>query len=119
MDLRRMDSHGGWIGTPTDLVTFLTHVDGFSSPPDILKSSTIKTMTTGTPAFGGYASGFMVNAASNWWHLGSIPGTTAIAVRTASGMCWAGFLNTRKGDIDLALDQLLWQMARAVPAWKA
>ena len=119
MDLRRMDSHGGWIATATDLVKFLTHVDGFSSPPDILRASTIKTMTSPSSAFSGYSSGFMVNAAGNWWHLGSIPGTTAIAVRTASGMCWAGLINTRNGDIDLALDRLLWQMARTVPAWKA
>ena len=119
MNVRRMDSHGGWLASPTSLVQFLLHVDGFRSPPDILRESTLKTLTTPTPVYPGYASGFAVNAVPNWWHLGSLPGTTSLAVRTASGMCWAGILNIRGGDIDIALDRLLWKMARSVPAWKA
>ena len=46
MKVARMDSHGGWLSTPTDLVKFLTRVDGFSYRPDILRKSTIKTMVT-------------------------------------------------------------------------
>jgi CubicO group peptidase (beta-lactamase class C family) len=39
MNVRRMDSHGGWLATPTDLVRFLVRVDGFPTKPDILKPS--------------------------------------------------------------------------------
>ncbi len=119
MNVARMDSHGGWIARPEDLVQFLTHVDGFSAARNILSEATIKTMTTPTVAGPGYACGWSVNMYRNWWHGGSLPGTTTIAVRTASGLCWAGFANTRTDGIDLALDQLMWKMAAAVPAWRA
>jgi CubicO group peptidase (beta-lactamase class C family) len=46
MNVIRMDSHGGWIARPADLVQFAMHVDGFAAPPNILKPETIRTMTT-------------------------------------------------------------------------
>jgi len=69
----------------------------------------------------GYARGWAVNNAPNWWHSGSLPGTTTIMVRTASGFCWAALTNTRatgQPDIGLALDNMVWDMARKVSAWK-
>ena len=119
MNVTRMDSHGGWIGTPSDLVRFAMHVDGFATTPSLLRPETIKTMTTGTSANQGYACGWAVNGVHNWWHGGSLPGTTTILVRTASGLCWAGFANGRGEGVDLALDQMMWKMAKAVPAWRA
>src|SRR6188474_1365784 len=32
----RMDAHGGWIGTPTDLLRFASHIDALQTIPDIL-----------------------------------------------------------------------------------
>jgi CubicO group peptidase (beta-lactamase class C family) len=121
MNVTRMDSHGGWLATPRDLVLFLNHVDGFKSTPNILKPETIKSMTTPSPVNSGYARGWAVNSANNWWHNGSLPGTTTIMVRTASGFCWAALTNTRRTgqpDIGLALDNMVWEMARKVTAWK-
>lgn len=118
-NVKRMDAHGGWMATPGDMVALLARMDGFPGTPDLLKDSTLKTMTTGTAANPGYASGLNINKVPNWWHGGSLPGTSTIAVRTASGMCWAGFINARTDKIAPALDRLLWQMARAVPAWRA
>ena len=46
----RADSCGGWIATPSDLVRFVTHVDGLSDTPNILRPETIKVMTTPTAA---------------------------------------------------------------------
>lgn len=119
MKVSRMDSHGGWLARPEDLVQFLTHVDGFNAARNILPEATIKTMTTPTVAGPGYACGWSVNKSNNWWHGGSLPGTATIAVRTGRGLCWAGFTNTRTSGIDLALDQLMWKIAGAVPAWHA
>jgi CubicO group peptidase (beta-lactamase class C family) len=119
MSVRRMDSHGGWIGAPTDFVQFLMHVDGFTTTPNILSAETWKTMTTSSAINPGYACGWCVNKAHNCWHDGSLPGTTTIIVRTASGLCWAGFTNTRTQGMDGALDLTMWKIARAVPAWKA
>lgn len=119
MNVRRMDAHGGWLASPLDLVKFLIHCDGFENPGDTISKSTFKSMMTATKANPGYASGWSVNAAPNRWHGGSLPGTATIAVQTASGMCWAGFTNSRSKDIGGALDRLMWLMARAVPEWRA
>jgi hypothetical protein len=118
MNVTRMDAHGGWIGAPDDLVRFALRVGGSNGVPGLLRAETIKTMLTASAANAGYACGWCVNRVPNYWHTGSLPGTTTIVVRTASGLCWAGFANARADGSGLALDQMMWQMARAVPAWR-
>jgi CubicO group peptidase (beta-lactamase class C family) len=114
MNVRRMDSHGGWLATAPDLVRFATHLD-------ILRPKSVAEMTTGTAANPNYACGWAVNNVPNWWHSGSLPGTTSIMVRTASGFCWAALLNSREGHGNTggALDDMMWQMVRKVKNWKA
>jgi CubicO group peptidase (beta-lactamase class C family) len=121
MNVTRMDSHGGWIARPADLVQFAMHVDGFAAPPNILKPETISAMTTASSANAGYAKGWAVNKANNWWHNGSLPGTSTIVVRTHGGFCWAAFINTRRADspLDGDLDRLIWSMAGQVKSWHA
>ncbi len=120
MKIARMDSHGGWLATPTDLVKFLTRVDGFNHRSDILKPDSIRTMTTGSePSHGGYACGWSVNRAINYWHNGSLPGTASIAVRTAGGYCWAAITNVRRPGTPMEgdLDRLMWNMVGSVKNW--
>jgi CubicO group peptidase (beta-lactamase class C family) len=128
LNITRMDSHGGWIASSTELVQFLNHVAGAPGIPALLKPETIKTMTTPAPAYPAgdarYARGWMVrdNGAGNWWHNGSLPGTTSIMVRTPTGMCWAALCNTRtepSDQINTALDQMMWNIVRTVPSWGA
>jgi CubicO group peptidase (beta-lactamase class C family) len=129
MNVTRMDSHGGWVAAPSDLVQFLNHLGGFPNNPALLKPETLERMTTPAAAYpqsapAKYARGWMVrnNGKGNWWHNGSLPGTTTILVRTATGMCWAALANTRTephDQIDTALDQLIWDMVRQVPEWGA
>ncbi len=129
MNVTRMDSHGGWIATPSDLARFLTHVGGGPGVPSILKPETIQIMTTPSPAYptsspGRYARGWMVrdNGKGNWWHNGSLPGTTSIMVRTSTGMCWGALTNTRTQPVDqinTAIDQLVWNMVGKVNAWNS
>jgi CubicO group peptidase (beta-lactamase class C family) len=121
MNVARMDAHGGWIARPADLVQFAMHVDGFAEPPNILKPDTIRTMTTASSANAGYAKGWVVNKANNWWHNGSLPGTSTIMVRTHSGFCWAAFTNTRRQNsaLDGDLDKLIWTMVGQVKGWRA
>ena len=120
MNVARMDSHGGWIARPADLVQFFMHVDGFATPPSILKPQTIHIMTAASAANPGYAKGWAVNKFDNWWHNGSLPGTTTIAVRAHSGFCWAAFTNTRRNNsaIESDLDQLNWKMLQQVKSWR-
>ena len=120
-NVRRMDSHGGWIATPSDLVSFAMHVDGFSYTPSILEASSIQTMTepcTVSP-MPHYAKGWFVNDRANWWHSGVLPGTSSILVRTSSGLCWAALANTFTSGIPGGLDHLMWDVVKSVPAWRA
>jgi CubicO group peptidase (beta-lactamase class C family) len=126
INVRRMDSHGGWLATAEDLTRLLVRLDGFADPPDLLAAATLRQMTTASRVNPGYACGWAVNRQPNWWHGGSLPGTSTLAVRTASGMCWSVLTNTRfrdpadpKKSIDAALDRLMWRLARMVPAWGA
>jgi len=121
MNIRRMDAHGGWLATPSDLVAFAMHVDGFTTTPNILRAATIQVMVESTAANAGYAKGWTVNRAHNWWHTGSLPGTATLMVRTQSGFCWAALANTRKpgSDLDAALDRSMWTMIGTVAAWRA
>ena len=110
MNVARMDSHGGWIATAGDLVRFASQL------PLLLKKDSIRTMTT-SGLNEGYARGWNVNKVPNWWHTGSLPGTTTIMVHTAKGFCWAGLLNGRSEGLGLALDRLMWQMGGVVKTW--
>jgi CubicO group peptidase (beta-lactamase class C family) len=116
MNVTRMDSHGGWIATPTDLVRFATRVDGFASGRNILSSETIRRMTTPSKANPRYARGWFVNERGNWWHTGSLPGTTAVMVRTSTDFCWAALVNIRLPEG--ALDDFIWQIVSNVSAWR-
>ena len=128
LNVTRMDSHGGWIASSTELVQFLNHVAGAPGIPALLKPATIKLMTTPAAAYppgdARYARGWMVrnNGAGPWWHNGSLPGTTTIMVRTPTGFCWAALANTRTqpyNQIDTAIDQMMWNIVRTVPSWNA
>lgn len=109
MNVARMDSHGGWIATAGDLVRFASQL------PVMLKPDSINSMTTHGVSES-YARGWNVNKVPNWWHNGSLPGTSTIMVHTAKGLCWAGLLNGRKEGLGLALDKLMWQMGGALKA---
>ena len=121
MNVRRMDSHGGWLATARDLAMFASHVDGHSASRNILEPASIREMTTASSANAGYAKGWAVNRVPNWWHGGSLPGTTSIMVRTASGFCWAALANTREAPADTggAMDRMMWDLVRQVKSWKA
>jgi CubicO group peptidase (beta-lactamase class C family) len=115
MQVRRMDSHGGWLATASDLVRFAGRIEALLPPPVIAEMTTPSRVNTG------YACGWAVNKAPNWWHTGSLPGTTSIMVRTASGFQWAALLNTREAHADTgaALDHMMWEMVRKVKSWNA
>lgn len=119
MKVARMDSHGGWIATPIDLVRFMVRVDRFSNKPDILASDSLTTMFTPCSVAPGYAKGWAVNQTPNYWHNGSLPGTQAFLVRTNSGFCWAILVNTRNTQDKFGgdMDQLMWNIIGAIKQW--
>jgi CubicO group peptidase (beta-lactamase class C family) len=118
MDVRRMDSHGGWLATATDLTRFLVHVDRFPTKPDILRPGTIDIMTAASVVSPDYAKGWCVNKHNNWWHNGSLPGTSTIMVRTFHQFCWAALTNTSgSGGLGGDLDRLVWDMVGKITSW--
>lgn len=115
--VHRMDSHGGWIATPSDLLHFLMRVDGFANPPDLLRARTVANMTTPSSANPGYARGWAVNPSGTRWHSGTLSGTQSIMVRTTNQHEWAAVCNTgnpRIEQLGLDLDALMWQVDAAV-----
>lgn len=123
-NVKRLDSCGGWIARPADIVRFAMNVSGPTEPDSILKPETIASMTTASPRNATYAKGWAVNKAGTWWHGGSLPGSTAIMVRTSAGFCWAAAANTRdKRSAESAMLDDMFRLLRAmvgqVHAWRA
>lgn len=109
-NITRMDAHGGWIASATDLARLLVRIDGFPAPQDILTAASVSKMTTGSPANPGYAMGWAVNPYHNWWHSGSLPGTASEIIRSHQGFTWSMLCNTRTDSSFFNdLDGLLWK----------
>jgi CubicO group peptidase (beta-lactamase class C family) len=123
MNVSRMDSHGGWLATASDLVQFA------SSLHLILKENSVRTMLsplTPCPPSAGpvqipadctkplsppcipYARGWSVRGEEHG-HNGSLPGTSTNLLCTENGICCAVLTNTRRqptGIIDSDLDKV-------------
>ncbi len=116
--LEAMDSHGGWVSSAVDLVRFMAGVDGRASRPDLLGAALVAEMTSGgVPVCAGgvchYAAGWLVRPTqgeANWWHGGSLPGTTSLLVRSYHNFSWVALFNARSvsGNFDGELDAALW-----------
>jgi len=116
MRVTRMDSHGGWIATPVDLVRFLLHVDGFSMPKDILQSGSIKSMLQPSTVHPNYSKGWSVNHSHNYWHMGSFNGAAGVLACIHDHFCWAVLVNTRSKKSGFAqdLDRLPWEIRKVI-----
>jgi CubicO group peptidase (beta-lactamase class C family) len=129
--IEAMDSHGGWIASAVDLARFVCAVDGRGHRPQILRPRTIERMTArpappvAVGADSWYGMGWQVRPAggdANWWHNGSLDGTSAIMVRANNGLTWVALFNSRPKNADQfgsELDGALWRAAGAVERWPA
>ena len=113
--LEAMDSHGAWVASTIDYLRFVAALDG----GHIVSRRSIETMLARPPipSWRGqtswYGMGWMVRPAggsANWWHAGSLPGTTTLVVRANNGYAWAAFFNSRpaSGDLGSELDSGMW-----------
>lgn len=116
VDVTRLDAAGGWLAMPVDLARFATRVDGFPTDANILQQETITVMMTGSVANPHYAKGWEVSGRGTWWHIGDLPGCSAVVVRTSSGYCGAACMNARRmqPDIRVKLDHLVREMIRGI-----
>lgn len=133
--LEAMDAHGGWIASAPDLLRFVTALEG-SRGERLLREESLAMMTArpappvSQKSKTYYGLGWLIRPQgaepgwrrANWWHTGSLPGTSALLVRTGRGMSWAALFNSRPaGDAYKAftaeLDALLWKAAGTVSDW--
>ncbi|HEY3148936.1 MAG TPA: serine hydrolase domain-containing protein, partial [Dongiaceae bacterium] len=134
--LEAMDAHGGWIASAVDLARFAAALDDPSHSP-LLKPWTFETMYAAPPApvsrqkdgsldATWYGCGWNVRSVNddddeaNYWHAGSLPGTSTLLVRRWDGLSWAVLFNQRSEDKKLpdgAIDGGLHRAADAVVDW--
>ncbi len=93
LPVARMDAHGGWIATATDLVRFGVRVERLEGVPDILADATIAEMIDPSAVNPGYAKGWIIDSPDTYWHNGGLAGTESILVRTVDGFCYAAIIN--------------------------
>jgi CubicO group peptidase (beta-lactamase class C family) len=101
-DIEDMDSHGGWVSSPIDLVAFMNGVfDGGFIDPDLITNpaNSIQIPNGGSYGLGWGFSGSPGNFTFN--HVGSLPGTSSVVVKTkwtdGADVCWAAVTNIRSG----------------------
>ena len=114
--LESMDAHGGWLASAVDLVMFASAIEGKDERTSVLTAASKADMLK-RPVFASptdtiwYGKGWQVNKYGNYWHTGSLPGTTSILVATSGGVQWSFLTNMRSdtnndaliGDIDKSL----------------
>ena len=126
--LEAMDSHGGWIASAIDLVKFANAIDGRRGLPLLSRKSIAELTSRPAPplpqnSLAYYGLGLSIRPVgkyANWWHGGSLPGTTTLLVRTHHGYCWAAVFNSRPeaaGKLSGDLDSGLWKAFAEVAAW--
>jgi CubicO group peptidase (beta-lactamase class C family) len=130
-----MDAHGGWVATAVEMVRFAALLDDPRTSP-LLQPTTLDQMympppapawrrKTGALEDAYYGCGWMVrlvggNGGANYWHTGSLPGTSSLLVRRWDGLDWAVVFNQRSEDDKLpdgAIDGALHRAAAAVSRW--
>ena len=120
-NVEMMDAHGGWVSSGEDMCRLLCAIDRFATRPDILFPATIDTMIQPGTHNTNYAAGIAVNAFNNWWHMGSLPGTSTEIVRAGNqSLNWALLLNTRNattGPLETAMDNLVWNVLPSITSW--
>jgi CubicO group peptidase (beta-lactamase class C family) len=82
MNVARMDSHGGWVASATDLARFMVRIDRGTHVPDIVSS----------------LSQTMYFKDNSWLHAGSLPGTSSLLVRLDNTFSFVVLANTRTED---------------------
>jgi N-acyl-D-amino-acid deacylase len=100
--LESMDAHGGWLASAPDLVTFSS---SFADPKrcKLLSAESVEMMFArpdGEKGESYYARGWQVQPDGkerrNYWHGGSMSGSSGGMVRRADGVAFAVLMNTRE-----------------------
>jgi N-acyl-D-amino-acid deacylase len=121
------DASGAWVSSTIDLLRFVGGVDGLATRPDILSPALVGEMTGSGQVVclsGGchYGFGWFVRPTqgdATWTHGGSLPGTTAMLVRSYHNFAWVGLFNARSvtPNSEAELDAVLWNAINGVTSF--
>jgi hypothetical protein len=95
-----MDSHGGWLASPIDLVRFAVRVDGKPGKPDIINAASFAAMTSSTSYATNpvntesYGKGWSLTS-GGFEHGGALPGMQSRLVVRNDGFTYAIIVNSR------------------------
>lgn len=115
MNISRMDSHGGWVASPTELVKFAMVVDGDKVVPDVIAKSSVDTMRRPSKVYSRYGHGWGINTRNrNFGHSGLLTGTTTMLEVQPGGYAFAAMANIRDSTSSDALGKLGWDIRDAL-----
>jgi N-acyl-D-amino-acid deacylase len=130
--LEAMDAHGGWLGSAVDLVRFSSALEtaesrvlSQASRDAMLARPAENTERDGEQQDTYYGLGWQVRELSgenkNYWHAGSLPGTSSLLVVRHDGFSWAVLFNSRDmpggGTPAAKIDSLLHRAVNSVEHW--
>jgi D-alanyl-D-alanine carboxypeptidase len=91
--MEALQGAGGWVATPSDLVTIMNSLDLSTPGWKPLEADTLAEMQTpvldASGSGRGYGMGLLLYGPGRWGHTGTIEGTHAMTVRDANGVTWA------------------------------
>ncbi len=90
--METLQAAGGWVATPSDLVTVLDSLD--HSTPGFKPLEPLTTLAMTTPVFGqrgqrGYGLGLLLYGPGRYGHTGTIESTHAMVMNRGDGVTWA------------------------------
>jgi N-acyl-D-amino-acid deacylase len=121
LDFNSMDAHGGWAGTPADLVRFALALQGKDGKPGLLSAPTMKLIAQRDPRFPESQYGLAFNVLTeNGVRILERPGalvggTYAIVQMRDDGWTWALALNRMpiSDPVNLSMDKIAVDLTRA------
>jgi CubicO group peptidase (beta-lactamase class C family) len=129
-----MDAHGGWIASAVEMAHFMAALDVPGEHPLLSPAACTAMYARPEPPLGldekgvasaaYYALGWQVRPVgtgkkANFWHTGSMPGTSTLMVRLANGLSWVVLFNSRAdgASAEGSIDGLMHQASAKVKVW--
>ncbi len=93
-DIETLGAAGGWIGSPAELLKFVTAIDNNSMFYRILSDESIEEMTKISRPGGQPLGWARTDRFGNWWRTGTFAGTFALVRRQSNGITWSVLFNS-------------------------
>lgn len=117
-NVRGLSGAGAWVGSASELIKFVSCIDGEDSKPDILSKESINYMTKKVNC---KPIGWMkVDIDNNWWRTGTLAGSTILLKKMSNGMSWVLVANTsswRGSKFPMAINGLMSNLIQKVKEW--